>query len=78
MKWISIKDKLPPKDREFLGYVLVGFWIEGLEDERILDIQTCLWNGSKYIESCHCSGCEHDPEYIEVYYWMPLPRPPKE
>lgn len=76
MKWISVKEKSPPKDRDFLGYVLVGFYINGIKVRRTLDIQTCLWNGSKYIESCHCSITEHDPEDIEVVYWTELPKPP--
>jgi hypothetical protein len=76
-EWISVKDKEAPKDIEFLGYVLVGNFIPGILDERTLDIQTCLWNGYKYMESCHCSGREHDYEDIEICYWMPLPKPPE-
>jgi hypothetical protein len=78
-EWIKVTDRLPPKDHDFLGYVLLGFHCSGLgkDNREKKSIQTCLWNGSKYMESCNCSGSEHDPEYIEVICWMPLPEAPK-
>jgi hypothetical protein len=76
--WIKIHDKTPPQNEDFLAYVLIGFHIDGLTiDKRKSGIQTCLWNGYKYMESCHCSGYEHDMEYIEVTHWIPLPLPPQ-
>ncbi len=80
MEWISVKDEKPPKDKPFLGYVLVGFHYTGMKDDRSKEIHTCIWNdfNERFYEYCNCSGYERDQEYIEVLNWMPLPQPPKE
>jgi len=80
MKWISVKDQQPPKDIVFLGYVLVGFYCEGISDNRTRDIQPCIWCelDKRFNEACNCSGYERDQEYIEVTHWMALPYPPSD
>lgn len=81
MNWIKVEDQPPPKDKTFLGYVKVGFYCDGLKDDRTYDIQTCIWDrtfNDRFYEYCHCSGLERDEEYIEVTHWMPLPFPPED
>ena len=81
MEWINVKDIPPPKDKSFLGYVLIGFHFSGTgKDLRKKEIHTCIWQsfGEKFIEHCNCSGYEHDVENIEILNWMPLPKPPKD
>lgn len=81
MEWINVKDEQPPKDKDFLAYVLVGldYTFIGRKDDRKRDIITCISSifYNKFIENCHCSGYEHDREDIEVTHCMPLHEPPK-
>ncbi len=76
MKWIDVKDQEPPKDRDFLGYCLIGYPFSMISVKRDKEIRLCKWDDKKYIESCDCSGYEHDREYIEVLCWMELPIAP--
>jgi hypothetical protein len=81
MKWINVKDQEPPRDIDFLAYVLGGYDYDmyGIKDDRKKYIVSCVWDKctDRYIESCNCSGYEHDREKIEITHWMPLPSPPK-
>jgi hypothetical protein len=80
MEWIRCSDQPAPKDKPFLGYILLGYHHEGLKDTRKTDIQVIYWVDSKkkFEEGCNCSGPEFDKEDIEVKAWMPLPNPPED
>lgn len=62
-KWISVKDRLPKKDGWYLAYIN----FEGGRHQRIdvvhFDSKDMYFN---YVWSHH------------IYFWMPLPEPPKE
>ena len=76
MGWISVKDKPPPKDRDFLAHILVGTYTSG-KDTRTEQINTCIWDDyyNRFIENCNCSGYDIDVEHIEIIHWMLLPKP---
>lgn len=76
-EWISVKDRLPKKNGDYLCYD--GNYI------RLLSFAKSLYSVDKYtFTNEHRSGfydydiewgyCEWD----EVTHWMPLPKPPKE
>jgi len=56
MEWISVEDKIPPKDKVFLGYIKKG------------EIQTCYWCifEENFKEACNCSGYERETKSIEI------------
>ncbi len=72
-------DTLPPKDKPFIGYVLVGYHFNEsrMKDDRKKEIHTCIWDdfNQHFEEYCNCSGYEREQERIEVLKWMPIPEP---
>ena len=62
MKWISVKDRSPQDCVDVLGFLIE-------EEYRGCDI--VYRKGYKWIDS---SGSPTN----DVYFWMPLPEPPKE
>ena len=64
MQWISVKDKLPPKNVEVLVYSTVN----GVRQDHY--IQT-LPNGTLEFYG------DRDEYEWNVTHWMPLPKPPK-
>ncbi len=80
-EWVSVKNESPPKDKVFLGYIFCGYnWNGIFEDNINRKIQTCVWCNDldRIIESCDCSGYEHERAEIELTHWMPLPEKPKD
>jgi hypothetical protein len=76
-QWIKCTDDAPPKDKSFLGYVLMGYPHPGPKDYRLRVMITCEWDGDRFVENCHCSGYERDREFMEITHWMSLPVPPE-
>lgn len=75
--WISVKERLPEKNGEYLAY-----YHNGLLEMRIgvVDYQ---WVDDKFArEACPKEGgYPHWYDYADetiVTHWMPLPEPPKE
>ncbi len=90
MEWISVKDRLPPKEEKFLFHYEYGTGL-GNWDVKYKDIN----NNSEYVGECYHlvlwasevnsnSRCSHVMEFNEEtmiqldFFWMPLPNPPKE
>lgn len=67
MKWISLKEKYPPKNSCVLVY-------EGAFIGHMMDV--FYYNGGGIWEDSygHCQTTEGEG----VTHWMPLPKPPKE
>ena len=67
MKWIPVKDQLPPKDKRFLGY---GDSLCGNCDDKILEICRYEKNYSNNVfGEWDCA--------IDIAYWQPLPEKPE-
>lgn len=77
--WINVSERLPPKDKPFLGYardslgentfITSMIWYEGGEDDNGYDMEEGFyalgeWGG--YNREWDC----------EPTHWMPLPNPP--
>lgn len=63
MEWISVKDKLPEKEKNVLycdieTEIYLGMLIDGMDKE-------IYWSHYDYLE-------DHD-----ITHWMPLPNPPE-
>lgn len=74
IRWINVKDKLPPKDMPILAV-----YIDALEKVN-LKIGTVYWDDlwEDWKENCGCGGYETEPAYIKITHWMLLPELPKD
>lgn len=70
MKWISVKEQLPPENKEIIvcGNHSCKVWsteiyISRSYEQKPIEPQVLDW--TTYRD-------------IEIYYWMPLPEPPNE
>ena len=78
MKWISVEDRLPEKNKKVL------IWIEGYSAHSGMHwtrkgYWLCPWHGDRWAEAFMDKACEHlDMGFAEVTHWMPLPEPPEE
>lgn len=74
--WISVKDRLPEEDGEYLVFMIHKTMVLGYAN-RLTDVDQFDFNENT-------SGWyDYDSEYgfyqrMDVTYWMPLPEPPKE
>ena len=77
MKWISVKDRLPPKgdQTEVVFYVEPYAWETGMFTPAGLLSEQFDNEFERYVHNC-------DGEYYEkvenVTHWMPLPEPPED
>lgn len=60
--WISVKDRLPAKHEHVLIYDFVCHEIYMAWRDDDLDV----WFSEEYL-----------PDFVNVTYWMPLPKPPE-
>lgn len=65
--WISVKDRLPKKNGEYLTVKLEKGFREYYD--------LCHWNG--YFKTFTLSGTAGDACLRHPTHWMPLPEPPK-
>jgi len=73
MEWISVKDRLPEKNTEVLIAFCKKMYIPNYSQcVGYIDEEDGLWYDG-YDEKI-----EYPIDYIYVYYWMPLPKAPKE
>ncbi len=69
-EWISVKDRLPKRETEVLGYFKHG---------KIYVVAQCSWRDN-ICNEWHFSPASYDPdsaEFEELTHWMPLPNPPE-
>lgn len=78
MEWISIKDKLPPLDKEILCYgdIFVDYYNKKpaiklcYAQRKSIDSDEIIW-----VYETTCCG---DKYLDNITHWMPLPSSPKE
>ena len=73
-KWISVEERLPEKH----GQICVGLYNQHGADKPILFPHVFKWyayGNNGYINGPHFS--DEGLDGLKVYYWMPLPEPPK-
>lgn len=66
MQWVSVIDKLPPKNEVVIGYFPRG-------DESGNKVATAITYDGKKLRSDFPNSTSH---CFEATYWMPLPTPP--
>ena len=67
-KWISVKDKSPKKNSDFIAYVAHG---AKYKDDIHKGVYQCFEDNGYYVPAF-----SHFP--VLITHWMPLPEPPKE
>ena len=65
--WISVKDRLPPRNGNYLVVTEGLGFFRGCTDIKIL----YFYNGCFKLD-------DKDVYYMNITHWMPLPEPPKE
>lgn len=74
-KWISVEERLPEKH----GQIVVGMYNQHGDDKSILFPHVFTWHAygeNGYVKGPHFS--DEGLDGLKVYYWMPMPEPPKE
>lgn len=76
MEWISVKDRLPEKEGDYLVYTYV-------EDQYVCRFSNINYHKRKPVMefrvNCECCYAEDDDfKSSDVTHWMPLPKPPPE
>ena len=69
--WISVKDRLPQMDGEYLVYGMSKLWKEVLPD--YVPIWLCNW----YLKYGGWYNLEKQTGFDYITHWMPLPEPPE-
>lgn len=65
MDWISVKDRLPEKNKSVIG------WYKDNPFSNFC-VEIVSWNGKGWV-------CTYGKHYVTaVSHWLPLPPPPKE
>ena len=81
VKWISIKDRLPEKDGNYLCYLECGAVCEAAFDSTIAskgeEFPFGEWVGV-YNSDTRDFTDRYWEEYDAITHWMPLPEPPKD
>jgi len=77
-EWISVKDRLPEKDKEVLIFCKETYYNFGGNG-----LYIGYYLGEKKYPpywkiKCECSGYECDCDYPITLYWAELPKPPVE
>jgi hypothetical protein len=68
MEWISVEDKAPKKNSDFMAYVIHG---AEHKDDINKGIYQCFEDNG-----CYIPAFSYFP--VVVTHWMPLPEPPRE
>ena len=81
MEWISVKDRLPESDDQYL--VFAQFECDEESSIYIFDYDSCAEEFGVWEEHYDSDMLGYlDSEFVKypatVLYWMPLPEPPKE
>lgn len=83
MNWISVKDRLPEKDGQYLIYYnddgFRGVWIDNFA-VNLSNVSYCFKGKNRsgwFSYELDYSGQYNYEETTSVTHWMPLPEPPK-
>lgn len=78
MKWISVKDRVPENEINFLGTdgetVFAAYWERDIEGYKVGGWESCCYCGG----SSAVSFSKSDYTTKKITHWMPLPEPPSE
>lgn len=71
-EWISVEDRLPPKNEGVIGWVLFN-----PDDPDISDYEF-IYHVDSGVFQAHIKGVYQEmPDFWKVTHWQPLPEPPK-
>lgn len=73
MKWINVKDELPPRHQDVLCYN------DGLQFRGVFQGRICYGMHEPFFTYPRGDGSASNtaPSWIRVTYWMPLPKAPE-
>lgn len=81
-EWISVKDRLPEKDKVVIALIIGSDFIIQKEGETLADAIARAQKHKRvtpvFLDEDGWNGLDGFPEIIAPSYWMPLPEPPKE